>query len=252
MGIGTARPLAGADIDWSRWYRPVCVGLTALAAAAFVAVFLAVDTGQASRGEIGWDLGLYRRIAERWLATGSAYWPEQLTGPYPNAGDINLYPPLTLPWFAAWTVLPTILWWIIPLGAIGWALTWLRPAPWTWPILVGLAASVPFVSGIVNGNSGMWSLAIVFLSTRWPWLAPLLALKPSDFLFALPFAWDRRWWLVSAMLGVVSLAFGALWIDWITASLNKEGPTLLYGLNGWPLMLAPIVLRWLHARRPAR
>jgi hypothetical protein len=60
--------------------------------------------------------------------------PEQLAGRYELATGHVLYPPPALLAFAVLSVLPAILWWLIPLGIVGAVIAWHRPA------LLGVAA----------------------------------------------------------------------------------------------------------------
>ena len=81
------------------------VALGALLLIIGVATFIAVSSN-------GADALAYRGAAERLLATGSPYRPEQLAGPYDPAGGLRyLYPPL----FALFLV-PLLL--LPPVGAI--------------------------------------------------------------------------------------------------------------------------------------
>ena len=93
----------------SRWYKPLCVGLTFIALIAAVPVWLARWSAFSSRGLVGIDFVAYREIGHRWLETGSMYLPYQFA-PYPfdvggGGTDMTiaagLYPPIAAPIFAA-------------------------------------------------------------------------------------------------------------------------------------------------------
>ena len=147
----------------------------------------AIYLGAAARGEVAYDANNMFAAGRHWVETGEAYYPFQLEGPYLNVGTIMLYPPFALYLFVPFAYLPPILWWIVPLSLIAWSASWLRPPWWTWPILAGIAASVPVLAALVYGNSLMWVLAFVCLATRWPAAAAVIPpFKPSDALFAIP------------------------------------------------------------------
>lgn len=84
----------------------------------------------------GEDFRFYRAVGQRWLDTGLIYAPHQLAGPYESIinGSV-LYPPPAALWFAAFSWLPAIGWWLIPLAVLAVQVRVQRPAPWTWPIL---------------------------------------------------------------------------------------------------------------------
>lgn len=187
------------------------------------------------------DLTMYLEATQRWLAGGSYFEPYQLAGPYPiRMGDV-LYPPNALLLFLPFTVLPAILWWVIPLGITAGVLWRLRPAPVAWPFMALCVFWPPFVARIVAGNPVMWVMAAVALGfvVRWAFVGVLL--KPSLFPFALLGVRSRSWWVALAIGGIVSLAFGTLWFDWVTALTNSEGGGLLYSLQDIPILLLPII-----------
>ena len=189
----------------------------------------------------GIDYGLYMDATRRWLAGGSFFEPYQLAGPYAiHMGDV-LYPPSALLLFVPFTILPAVLWWALPLGATA-AMVWrLRPSPVAWPFIALCCFWPPFVARIVAGNPVMWAMAAVAVgfAVRWAFVGVLI--KPSLFPFALLGVRDRSWWIALAILIVVSLPFGALWIDWITAVTNSTGVGLLYSLQDVPILLLPVI-----------
>lgn len=188
----------------------------------------------------GIDYSLYMDATRRWLAGGGFFQPYQLAGPYPiSMGDI-LYPPTTLFLFVPFTILPAVLWWAIPLGVTGAAIWRLRPAPVSWPFLALCCFWPPFVARIVAGNPVMWAMAAVALGflVRWAFVGVLI--KPSLFPFALLGARDRTWWIALAVVVLLSVPFGAMWLDWITAVTNSSGG-LLYSLQDVPILLLPVI-----------
>ena len=251
---GNAPPAAGARI---RRGRSVAIALTAVLLLFTALEFDAVWRGQVARGWIGGDLAVYLAVARRWIETGALFAPSQLAGPYTNVsawlpdGVENLYPPPAVLLFVPFLVLPAILWWAIPLGIIVAGVIYWKPAWWSWPVLAALLVPVQFSAGISTGNTTIWVVAALMLATRWPAAAILLALKPSFFLFALPFARHRSWWLAALVLGLGSLLFLPSWPSWWRASQNFDGnaaalplgSVLLYGWTAIPLLLVPFVVR---------
>jgi len=188
----------------------------------------------------GIDYSLYMEATRRWLAGGTFFQPYQLAGPYPlHMGDV-LYPPTALVLFVPFTILPAVLWWVLPLGVTA-AMVWrLRPAPVSWPFLALCCFWPPFVARIVAGNPVMWAMAAVALgfAVRWAFVGVLI--KPSLFPFALLGVRDRGWWIALAVALAVSIPFGAMWLDWVTAVANSSGG-LLYSLQDVPILLLPVI-----------
>jgi hypothetical protein len=213
------------------------------------AEFLAATSGVVQRGELGRDFDTYVRVAQHWIGTGSLYYPHQLAGPYPNTGDVNLYPPPTVLLFMPFLVLPAVLWWIVPLGVTAWLVFDDRPAWWSWPILAVAFVPLDFHAGIAMGNTTMWAVAAIALATRRPAAAVLLGLKPSFLPIALLYAVHRQWWRAALMMGAVALVFLPYWPAWWTAVGNIEGHNLLtYSLGSVPLLLVPIVAHLARTR----
>jgi hypothetical protein len=186
------------------------------------------------------------------LATGDPYMPAQYVGPWAGPGNqTNLYPPPAILLFAAFTVLPSVLWWAIPLGIVTAITVWWRPAAWTWPLIALILCTVPFSSGIATGNSGMWIMAVIALTTRWPAAGWLLVAKPSEIPLILPWIRRRGWWLGLAVAVVVSLAMLPLWFRWAEVLRFYTGPTFLYGVLGWPYVLIPALARVATTRSAA-
>ena len=74
---------------------------------------------------------------------------------------VNLYPPTALYLFVPASLLPRVLWWVVPLAIIGWSLYRLRPAWWAWPS-IALACIVPLNGpsvpvALVYGNTLLWT-----------------------------------------------------------------------------------------------
>jgi hypothetical protein len=196
------------------------------------------------RGQVGVDYHLYVDAASGWLKGGPYFQPYQLAGPYPvSAGDI-LYPPIALILFVPFTVLPALLWWLLPLAAVGWSLVRLRPKRESWPWLAACLAWPTTPLKVLTGNPVIWAVAALALGVVYAWPSVLVLIKPSLFPFALFGANTRRWWLALAVLLAVSLPFGTLWLDWIHVVLNSQGAGLAYSTLEIPLLAFPIVA-WL-------
>jgi hypothetical protein len=65
---------------------------------------------------LGIDYGMYIDAAERWLIGEAFYLSHQLAGPYQVAHLDVLYPPPVLALLVPFTILPAMLWWLIPLS----------------------------------------------------------------------------------------------------------------------------------------
>jgi len=203
------------------------------------------------RSQVGVDYQLYMVAATRWLHTGSYFQPYQVAGPYEiSTGDI-LYPPVALLLFLPFTVLPAFLWWVIPAGAVAWALRQLRPDRVVWPLLAACALWPTSPLKILTGNPVIWAVAALALGVVYGWPSVFVFIKPSLFPLALFGAWTRRWWVALAVFLAVCLPFGSLWIDWIHSVLNSQGGGIAYSSLEIPMLAFPIVA-WLGRTRPVR
>jgi hypothetical protein len=247
MGIlGRAVALAVSP----RWYRPLMVGLTVLFLILGAFVGSALLRATIRDGLMGADYRLFGEIGRRWAEDGSMYAPWQLTGPYRYdrgllEGDIvsmpTLYPPYAGPVFAVVRYIPPILWWGVPLGAVGWLVARWRPAPWSWPI-IALAAVSPNSWGILAaGGSSMWiAMFVAFgLPARWP--AALVAIKPTFLPLAI-LGWRSRWtWLLLCAFATGAVLSPAELSRYRVALENVEGVTLFYSVGDLPFVFVPIV-----------
>jgi hypothetical protein len=238
--------LSGAPSDTASGTVTPRVRAVLLVVAIGILVFPIADVLRAAgkpdfNGYGGIDYSLYMDATRRWLAGGSFFQPYQLAGAYPiQMGDV-LYPPSALLLFVPFTILPAVLWWAVPLGVTATMVWRLRPSPIAWPFIALCCFWPPFVARIVAGNPVMWAMAAVAIgfAVRWAFVGVLI--KPSLFPFALLGVRDRSWWIALAILVLVSLPFGALWIDWITAVTNSTGGGLLYSLQDVPILLLPVI-----------
>jgi hypothetical protein len=196
----------------------------------------------------GFDFATYRDAAVSWVNGDGFYHARQLAGPYlitdlPRA-DI-LYPPIILPLLVPFVALPPQLWWAIPMALTIWAFVRMRPAPWTWPVLLVLWVWPASWMGYILGNPGMWVLAAEAWGLLYGWPAVFVLLKPTLAPFALVGSGHRSWWIALAVFVVACSLFGAMWIDWWRAAVvNPTNGGLAYGLAYVPTMLLPIVA-WL-------
>ena len=208
-----------------------------------VVEFLKAAANPNINGYGGIDFTLYMDATRRWLGGGSFYHPYQLAGPYEiQHGDV-LYQPNSLILFVPFTVLPAILWWVIPLGTTVWAMVKLRPSIIAWPFIAFCLAWPPTLARTVAGNPVMWAVAAVALGCLYRWPAVGVLIKPSLFPFALIGIRDRRWWMALALGILTAVPFGAMWFDWIRTVTNSQGGGLAYSFQDIPLLLIPI-LAW--------
>jgi hypothetical protein len=184
---------------------------------------------------LGMDLDTYRNAAASWLSGGPFYQPYQLAGSYDVARQPILYPPMAIPLFALFTVLPRVLWWVVP------AVVFVAVVPRT-PARLALALSLvawpQSIMLIWAGNPVMWVASFLALARFRPWFAPLVLIKPTLAPFALYRSNRRTWWYALLFLGVVSLAFGSMWLDYVTVLGNAEnwqGAAYIFG--NVPLLL---------------
>jgi hypothetical protein len=239
-----------------RTRRLVLVALTgviltfaALDAALIIPVSFFYEGGTA----VGMDYGIYMDRTHDWLSGDGFYRDRQLTGaPYEIQNGDSFYPPTLLYLLVPFALgVPALLWWLIPIAIIAAALIHIRPPTWTWPIMAFtlLLPRAPVV--LVLGNPSIWMIAAAFAGVAWAWPSALLFLKPTLAPFALIGVRRRSWWIAVGVLVLLSVPFGAMWIDYWTALANAQNARgLEYTLGEWPLMIAPMAA-WIgqQARR---
>jgi hypothetical protein len=201
---------------------------------------------------LGYDFSIYRDATVRWVHGGFFYYPEQLAGPYTVLDGHVLYPPVALLLFVPFTILPAILWWLVPLSIIAWRLVALRPSIWGWLAVLVLVCRPYDVQIVFAGTPTIWIVALLAVASRWPWVSAFVLVKPTLLPFALVGIRTRGWWLALAIFGAACLLFAPMWPDWIRVVLNARGPFsgLLYSLKDVPLMLVPVVA-WIARSRTA-
>lgn len=251
MALSLDHPIA------RRWYLPLAVGLTVSVLIVFVPLSIVRVWAFIEDGSVAIDYDTHLAFARRWLDTGSMYLPYQLAGPFdprpsphvPGAVP-SMYPPHALYLFAPFLVLPPVLWWLIPLGTVTACLWRWRIAPWSWPIVAGIAASVDVVSSVTVGNTSMWIMAFVAAGLAWGWPAILVTVKPSLLPFALIGITHRSWWMAAVVLVVVSAPLLGQWVAYVEVVRNVE-TSPAYSLDTVPALLLPVVA-WYARRRPPR
>jgi hypothetical protein len=193
-------------------------------------------------GAVGVDYRLYVGAAQRWLDSGQFYWPAQVAGPY-HVHDLPsiLYPPPILYLLVPFTVLPGVLYWLIPAVLTLIAFWRLRPAPWSVLAIIALAAT-GFVQGPVFwGTPVFWLVPVVAWGGLLGWPAPFVLLKPTLAPFALVGLRRPRGFVLGILLlAVLSLPLIGLWGDWFAAIRNSDlSPT--YGIEQVLLLLIPLL-----------
>jgi hypothetical protein len=227
-------------LGWARkWTRPAAVGLTlALAAAGIVELRAALsDIGVSI---IGLDIGHYLDGTRRWLDTGSPYLQAEVAASFDFGPLTFLHPPLGLWLFLPFLFLPAVLWWAIPLGVVASLIVSWRPAPWTWPLMVGALVFSRFHVPLIVGNTDLWVWAGVAAGLRFGWPALVVAVKPSLGPLVLAGARHRSWWIGAAIVAAACIPFGALWLDWL-AVIRHSPFGLTYSISNLPWLVVPIV-----------
>ncbi|MFL5675761.1 MAG: glycosyltransferase family 87 protein [Chloroflexota bacterium] len=221
---------------------------------------------------VGVDVEIPLRAADRWLAGGEPYLAQSFVSG--TGADLPfLYPPFTLPLFAVLSWLPRqpVLWASVAL-LLGAAVVTLRRLriPWLWVPLV--VAWPPFVEGIIHANlTILLFLAFVILfykATGSPWRAdPRDVSRPNEsvvevgglatvigavkasqshaWLFVLHYRWRAA---VVGAIGVVALVLLTVpvigtdaWFDWIAQLGRASDPTWAYGGFALTRFVPPLV-----------
>ncbi|MEO5966533.1 MAG: hypothetical protein ABIR11_13805 [Candidatus Limnocylindrales bacterium] len=202
-----------------------------------------------TRFRLGIDFQLYVEATHRWLGGGTFYEPYQVAGPYMVEHGAILYPPFSIPLFAAFTVLPAVLWWLVPVVSVAAVTLWHRPSLVAW---LGIVFCLWFPATsvkVITGNPVLWAVAAVALGTVGGWPAVGALLKPTLFPFALIGIRRRSWWVGLFALGLLSMLFLPLWPDYVQVIRNAQTPEgVLYSVQEAPMMAIPIVA-WLGGIR---
>jgi hypothetical protein len=257
-------PQAGAAAEtsgtaqWSgliRWYRPAMFGLAALMLTVGLVVAINRYGAFAALGYVGVDHAIHNVFALRWWETGSMYLPAQIAGrfdPQLLTDDMtalpSMYPPTAVLLFVPFAVLPDVMWWVVPLGTIGYVIARWRPAPWAWPLLAAVIAYPATSSIVIVGNTAMWMVAGVCAALEWGWAGPLLLLKPSLAPLALIGIGRRTWWVALVVLVLVSVPFAGQWLAYAAVVGNAQ-TNLGYSLGTAPVFALPLVA-WMARTAP--
>jgi hypothetical protein len=218
--IAVAALVAAVITVRSRRLRPIDL-LAAVAIAAFV-----VSAAHESGARPMRDLELYLRAAERFVRGEVVYLATPIAVPPADQADLPfLYPPVTLPLFAALAALPpaaAVAAW--GAGSLAAAVIGLRliGVSWRWTVL--LLLSPPFFHGLWAGNVAPLAFALFAAGPRLAAALPLSAVfKLYNGLTALWLVRERRWGAIAGataiVAGAVSLSLPitgvARWAEWL-------------------------------------
>lgn len=189
----------------------------------------------------GLDFTLYVERAASWLAGDGFYLPRQLAGPYSIAHGDAMYPPIALWLFVPFTVLPAVLWWVIPAGLLVAAYRRQGLSRWA-PLafaLILLYQRAWIV--VILGNPSMWAIACGVAGVAFGWPALGAIIKPVFAPLALTGIRRRSWWFGAVVVCLIAVPFGSMWIDYAHALQNAQGGGLEYVVGEWPIALALLV-----------
>jgi hypothetical protein len=231
-----------APIDWKRVWRIVAVASIVVVIARAILYFASIEDPSQS---VGIDYQLYVSAAERWQATGQFYLPSQLAGPYHviGSGEI-LYPPIILYVLVPFTVLPAVLWWVIPIGLTLWAIARMRPAAWSVAVAGLICTTHAVQAPFFWGTPVIWLAPAVAWGLLLGWPAVAVFVKPTLAPFALVGLTHPRAFVVGIVgFAVLALPFTTMWLDWLTAIRNSD-LGLFYAYTQNLLLVVPVVA-WL-------
>jgi hypothetical protein len=146
------------------------------------------------------------------------------------------------------TVLPAVLYWLIPGILMLAALVRMRPAAWSIWVISLLSVTDAVQGPVFWGTPVFWLMPVVAWGFLLGWPAPIVFLKPTLAPFALAgLTRPRRF--VAGLIGfaVVSIPFWPLWLQWIAAIRNSDLDAT-YGLSQVAILLVPTVA-WLGRTR---
>jgi hypothetical protein len=199
---------------------------------------------------IGQDFDVVRDAAARWLAGGQFYPAYELAGPFWIGLSDVLYPPPALLLFAPFTVLPAVLWWLVPLAVLGLVVAACRPRPLALLAIVACVLYPKSIGLILAGNPAIWLAAAMAVGVRWGWPAIVFLFKPTLAPLALVGVRHRSWWVAAGVAAIVSLAFFSMWRDYVTVLQNAQNPRgPFYSIGDVPLILIGGIA-WAGRKRP--
>jgi hypothetical protein len=257
-----------ADPDW----RPLWRALAVLSAGVGLFVLASIFVWAPPSDGWGYDMRAYYEAAQRFVATGSPYQPETLSGPFrPGPGGLYLYSPVIAALFVPVTSLPfemATLGWLALRSVMVVATVALMPVrrEVRLAMLGTLALALPALRDLNLGNV---SLIVTFLAVIcWRYLdrpAGALAVAVSLFIRP-PMALIAAWWLLrrqwlpllwtvagTAVVALASIPVVGLerWFEYALLLRNLSGVTGVannadlasVALSlGLPDQLAPLVL----------
>ena len=180
----------------SRFYRPTMFGLATVILG--LAVYELVTTAVTPSGQelIAADVTQgYLAGAQRFVNTGSPYTAKQLAGPWVLGYHSFIHPPAALLLFVPFLFVPLPLWWILPIATTVWCVAWLRPLPWTWPLLAFCLIWPRSIGSLLAGNTDIWATAFVAAGAVWGWPVVALIIKPTFAPLAIVAVRRRSAWL---------------------------------------------------------
>ena len=190
----------------------------------------------------------YLPAARRFLETQS-HTPEQLSGPWVLNVHSFIHPPAALPLFTAFLILPSVLWWVAPIGMTAYAVWRLRPAAWAWPLMALCLVWPRSTGSLLTGNSDLWAMAFVAAGALWGWPVVLLLVKPTFAPLGLIGVRRRSTWIASGVALAFIVVTIPLWVQWWTALANNTGLGVAYSVLNLPLVLLPAIA-WLARSAP--
>ena len=226
----------------SRLTRFTLGAITIALAGLAIVEALVVVPASLTAGNLGLDLAIYLDRAEAWLEDGSFYRQRQLAGPYVIEHGDAMYPPVLLLLLLPMTVLPPIVWWLIPVGVVGVVYARLRPSVVAWTYLALVFCWPRTWSDILYGNPAIWGVAAIAAGTLHGWPFVGAAIKPVLAPLALLGARSPSWWVAAGLVVAISVPFGSMWSDYAKVLANARNEFgIEYVAGSLPLALAPLV-----------
>lgn len=197
------------------------------------------------------DHAIYMVQAHRVLAGGPPYPAWELSGPFYPARGPEVYPPLTVyGLLVPMSLVPDVLWWLVPLGALAAVVVWHRPSEAAWAVILALLIVEPDTWVVITaGNPSMWVTAAIALGTIWRPVAVFAVLKPPLAPLALLGVRSRGWWIAGGVVALLSLAWWQGSIDYVRV-LGNYRASLAMPPKEWALLAIPLVA-WAGRTRSA-
>jgi hypothetical protein len=197
------------------------------------------------------DVTHYLDATRRWLDIGTPYLAQEVAAPFAFGSDTFLHPPTALYLFLPFTVLPLMLWWLIPFGILAWSIRAWSPDRWAWPVIAACVVWPRTQTALMYGNTDLWIACFVALGLRFGWPGLLVIVKPSFAPLMLVGASTRSWRRGVLLVAIAAVPFGGLWLDWL-AVVSHAPADWTYSLTSLPMVAIPIVAWRRRTRRPQR